>query len=877
MAVSASRLDAVKQAEAPEASRSEGSQIDEAAMTAPGNIHADVSIDDAALELPSDDPDKLADHDASAPAAPATQEDSPPPEAVEDVTSATTSMTTTGGDTTMTLEPQSHLTTDDLQDRTTADASSLDTRDHGLPDSHDTGAELGFTRPAIYRKASEENAWGARRQLADVDVGDGDIGAGDSPGLDVQGIDDGKDKVLADQAGEDVTGEVIEREQSKSMEIHAAKEVENGDIGAGVSSHPGTSASEERGHVGVGGDHSRYADGENDMAGEPDEGDITAITAGIDTRGPVDQAEERDQQHESRGDNASPATHSPSVDSTPDGDLSAVIQHDNKDSDMGDRDTTATIGHTDGDTILPSPAPEPETDGDQSLSVDTPDALGEEEQSENDKSTSTSKGELVVGRATDKHAVSNGDDYQNQPEVKPSFRSINPSFKPSVPASRAISVSATTDVISLGGHEDDDMADVPISLSPNMTQRRDESADTGEPSSRGSAAGDQGGNDGANGVRSPTKRSWFSFGRRKTDEKISKSDRDAENHANGSVDKGKPEDDQVPYGYARPPMSARSLSSGVQSVHSVHSVHSAYSGRSVQGISSQMGSEAGGERVSRPGSALPSRAASPVPATAVSEQATSQPATPRRHAPAAHPFPFPIPPSPERDPSGERLPPADESGEPPADGPADSATGPGASDDAAAPTSVAAAAATIVPQPVTSPLPSASAPPAAESSASSAKVDHGIGAKGVSTFEKVMNYTRPQHLPPKTREEDDTHYHQWEEMMAVARQHQAEKRRAAEVRRLEREKKLAAYLPKWEMLLQGAIPNLAKVREDETTREMWFQGVPGHLRNKAWTAAIGNPLAMSKGESLIGRATTGTGAWGVGCNCAVRSRVGQAG
>ena len=83
--------------------------------------------------------------------------------------------------------------------------------------------------------------------------------------------------------------------------------------------------------------------------------------------------------------------------------------------------------------------------------------------------------------------------------------------------------------------------------------------------------------------------------------------------------------------------------------------------------------------------------------------------------------------------------------------------------------------------------------------------------------------------------------------MASAREHEAQRRRAAEVRRLEREKKLAAYLPKWETLLQGGGQVISQVQEDPALRQIWFEGVPGHLRNKAWSAAIGNPLAMSKG------------------------------
>lgn len=127
----------------------------------------------------------------------------------------------------------------------------------------------------------------------------------------------------------------------------------------------------------------------------------------------------------------------------------------------------------------------------------------------------------------------------------------------------------------------------------------------------------------------------------------------------------------------------------------------------------------------------------------------------------------------------------------------------------------------------------------------------GIGAKGVSAFEKVMNHTRPSHLPPKPKDEDDTHYHQWEAMMAQAREHEKERRRIQDARRLEKEKKLAAATPIWDTLLNDPGFSVGKVRSDKGLREMWFQGVPGYLRGKAWGLAIGNPLALSKGMCFV--------------------------
>ncbi|GMK56512.1 hypothetical protein CspeluHIS016_0303520 [Cutaneotrichosporon spelunceum] len=161
--------------------------------------------------------------------------------------------------------------------------------------------------------------------------------------------------------------------------------------------------------------------------------------------------------------------------------------------------------------------------------------------------------------------------------------------------------------------------------------------------------------------------------------------------------------------------------------------------------------------------------------------------TPRRHAPPAHPHPFPIPVSPHS-------------------GPVQQVTDvPGKKGGA-----------------------------------------HGaLGVKGVSTMDKFLSRTRMQHLPPKPKAEDETHLHEWEQMMAKAREHDTERRKHQQVLRAERERRLQAVTPRWEALLARDF-SVKKVRENQSYRQLWFEGIPSHLRGKAWAMAIGNPLAMHK-------------------------------
>lgn len=199
-----------------------------------------------------------------------------------------------------------------------------------------------------------------------------------------------------------------------------------------------------------------------------------------------------------------------------------------------------------------------------------------------------------------------------------------------------------------------------------------------------------------------------------------------------------------------------------------------------------------------------------------------EPSKPRRHAPPAHPFPFPIPSSPKRASAADQSLEHDTNG-------------------SSHPEAVAGVPAGAVANSSLAPAPN---PPRISSDIK----DHGIGVKGVSALEKVMNHTRPAHLPPKPKEEDDTHYHQWEEMMATAREHEKAARKIADQRRAERERKLVANTPRWERLLADPGYSNSNVQRNSELRRMWFEGVPTYLRGKAWSLAIGNPLARSKGE-----------------------------
>jgi len=85
--------------------------------------------------------------------------------------------------------------------------------------------------------------------------------------------------------------------------------------------------------------------------------------------------------------------------------------------------------------------------------------------------------------------------------------------------------------------------------------------------------------------------------------------------------------------------------------------------------------------------------------------------------------------------------------------------------------------------------------------------------------------------------------------MSQAREVEKEKRKAEEAKRIEKDKRLVINTPKWEEMLDEKTFNADKIRKDPVLRGIWFEGAPTYLRGKAWSLAIGNPLALSKGKS----------------------------
>lgn len=76
----------------------------------------------------------------------------------------------------------------------------------------------------------------------------------------------------------------------------------------------------------------------------------------------------------------------------------------------------------------------------------------------------------------------------------------------------------------------------------------------------------------------------------------------------------------------------------------------------------------------------------------------------------------------------------------------------------------------------------------------------------------------------------------------------AEKRRKAlHERRLTREKKIEQSLHLWE---KEIVPDWKVVHKNPLLRKLWWEGIPTKLRAPMWEHAVGNALALSKGQMV---------------------------
>lgn len=120
--------------------------------------------------------------------------------------------------------------------------------------------------------------------------------------------------------------------------------------------------------------------------------------------------------------------------------------------------------------------------------------------------------------------------------------------------------------------------------------------------------------------------------------------------------------------------------------------------------------------------------------------------------------------------------------------------------------------------------------------------------------EKMMSRTRPSWLPPKCAKEERKHLKQYQRIMSDFMAAEKRKSDEAEAYARTREEREATARRTWEMHI---LPKWDQaMRDSQTTRELWWSGIPANLRGRIWSRAVGNDLHLSKGsyEAALARA-----------------------
>ncbi|GJJ13364.1 hypothetical protein Clacol_007616 [Clathrus columnatus] len=113
----------------------------------------------------------------------------------------------------------------------------------------------------------------------------------------------------------------------------------------------------------------------------------------------------------------------------------------------------------------------------------------------------------------------------------------------------------------------------------------------------------------------------------------------------------------------------------------------------------------------------------------------------------------------------------------------------------------------------------------------------------LSVSQRVISKTRPSHLPPKRKEEDQKHTKEWEEMMHRSRMAEHKRLKELQARRLSRELAIEASTLQWE---RTVLPDWKRAVKDPEIQKLWWKGVPPKLRSVVWEKVTGNSLALSK-------------------------------
>lgn len=116
-----------------------------------------------------------------------------------------------------------------------------------------------------------------------------------------------------------------------------------------------------------------------------------------------------------------------------------------------------------------------------------------------------------------------------------------------------------------------------------------------------------------------------------------------------------------------------------------------------------------------------------------------------------------------------------------------------------------------------------------------------------SSSPRRTSLTRPEHLPPKTPDEEKKHLDEYGKIMAMAAEHEKKRQSAEEAKAQARTNQMHADIDVWQAWLKN--PTSASKR----LRQLWWRGIPQRVRGDVWISQVGNSLEVTlEGCTLSG-------------------------
>jgi hypothetical protein len=140
-------------------------------------------------------------------------------------------------------------------------------------------------------------------------------------------------------------------------------------------------------------------------------------------------------------------------------------------------------------------------------------------------------------------------------------------------------------------------------------------------------------------------------------------------------------------------------------------------------------------------------------------------------------------------------------------------------------------------------MPSATMPSADSSNSLSDAADKEEGKRRrrssnkPSALEQHVSRTRMTNLPPKPKEEDVKHLHDFELMMKLSREVEVKKQQEAEEKKRLKDAEVQENMAIWE---KEILPSWTRARREVRLRKLWWKGIPSSIRGRLWALACGN-------------------------------------